>query len=94
MAMLETNATTAIASNALAPATANGPILFTFSGTRGPLNKQPTIDIWSRSDTADFVSVLHESGFGRFRVNFAAGDEWFYLINTNGCTIDLAAVDL
>lgn len=94
MAMIETNATGATLSNALTPATANGPMQFTFSGTRGPLNKNPVLEILSRSDTADFTPVLHESGFGRFRVNFVAGDEWAYVITTNGATVDFAGVDV
>lgn len=94
MAMIETNATAATLSNVLTPATANGPMMFTFSGTRGPRNLNPSIEILSRSDTADFAPVLHESEFGRFRLNFVSGDEWVYIINTNGCTVDLAAVDI
>lgn len=94
MADLVTNGTAATITNSGAPATANGPTLFTFSGTRGPLNKNAVLSIYSRSDTANYALTHQQHSFGRFQINFVSGDSWYYIIESNGCTVDLAAVDI
>lgn len=78
-----------------APRTASGSILVTVSGT-APATGQPVkVHVYSRSDSADYIETTLPVGFGRHRVNLAAGDS-YYLVTEfvdTGYSVDLAVVD-
>lgn len=92
MTMLVTNSTTALINSSGSPGTATGSMLFTFGGTLGELRQIPNLAIYSRSDTADYALTHRLSGFGRFILDLASGDNYYYEIETNGATVDLAVV--
>lgn len=75
-----------------APSTATGSVIVTFSGTRG--SQAPVLTMYSRSDTADFVPVHSTSKFGRFKVNLANADNYYFKVSVpTGSTVDLSVVD-
>ena len=69
---------------------ATGPILVTFSGTRGSTGRAPVLSVYSRSGTADYAPTYSTSKFGRFKVNLASGDDYYYMVSVESGTIDLA----
>ena len=71
---------------------ATGPIVVTFSKNS---SLTPYVDVYSRSDTADFVFTARFKDAGRFIVNLVAGDDFYFTIpvNVSPDTIDLAYVD-
>jgi hypothetical protein len=92
MTMLIT-AETADYDGSINPITAAGPVLFTLSGELTGRKKLPTLRIFSRSETAPFVGDPNVKGFQRLKVNFAAGDEYYAQVDTEGNTVSLSAVD-
>ena len=72
--------------------TANGAVVVTFSGTTGARGRQPVATIYSRSDSADYVSTHTMTAFGRIRINTDSGDELYATVNgvESDASIDLA----
>jgi hypothetical protein len=93
--MLMTNATTDYDGSGAA-ATATGSIQVTFSGSTASNKAWPTLTCYSRSDTADYVSVYSRSAPGRFRINLASGDNYYFMVTNVGASdsIDLSVVDV
>ncbi len=59
------------------PATATGSIIVTYSGTGGSGPKSLTL--MSRSDTASYVATFNQNKFGRYKVNLANGDDFYFV---------------
>lgn len=76
------------------PLTVDGPVVVTLSGTLGAIKKGPTLTMYSRSDTAEFVALHTEKGFGRFRANLAPDDECYFIVTNvrDDDSIDLSIV--
>ena len=94
MVMLMTNAT-ADYDGSGSPSAATGSVLVTLSGTKGTVRKtQPVLVMYSRSDTADFAPTFQKSGFGRFKVNLAAADDYYFTVTgvESTASIDLSVV--
>lgn len=76
----------------LAPLTAGGPVIVTFSGTKGI--HSAILTLYSRSDTAAFAPMYNSNRFERFKVNLAPGDNYYFAVTVpNGAVVDLSVVD-
>ena len=64
---------------------ATGPIIVTFSGTVDSTKKNhPVLNFYSRGGTADYVLTLQMTSFGRYKINLAAGDDFYFTANGIG----------
>lgn len=59
------------------PAIATGPIIVTYSGSGGSGPKNLTL--MSRSDTANYVATFNTSKFGRYKINLANNDNFYFV---------------
>jgi hypothetical protein len=78
-----------------APESATGAVVVTYSGTlEGKRTQTPTLTMYSRSDTADFAPTYNRTAFGRFRVNLANTDDYYFTVTgvQPGDSIDLSVV--
>lgn len=92
MTMLMTNQTTDYDGSSSPETAGNGPVIVTFSGTKG--KQSPVITMYSRSDTAAFAPMFTVNRFGRFKINLAVGDNYYFTVTVpNGATVDLSVVD-
>lgn len=77
---------------------AAGAVVVTYSGTldvRDAVSDRPILGVFSRSDTAEYSPTYsRQDGFGRFRVNLASGDDYYFtLTGVNASdSIDLSVV--
>ena len=78
------------------PSTAAGPIVVTFSGTLGASGDRPILTLFSRSDTAEFTPTYSTELFDRFRVNLAAGDNYYFKVKDvdADASVDLSVVSI
>jgi hypothetical protein len=86
------NESTTDSTSSGSPQTATGPMIFNFSGELGGLKRNPHIAIFARSGTSEFSQVYERSGFGRFKLNLANNDNYYYVVTVNGATVDLDVV--
>lgn len=89
-----TDGTDATIDGSGSPVAATGPINLTFSGTLGPRGKRPTLEIFARADGAAYAPLLHRNRFGTERLELNTGDDWYWIINTNGATVDLSSSEV
>lgn len=74
------------------PITALGPVIVTLSGTKG--NGPFHVTMMSRSDTANYTNTLSMNTYGRFKVNLANGDKYYFLAQIpSDASIDLSVVE-
>ena len=74
------------------PESSSGPLVFIVSGTPGGSNKMPEVDVLASRNGSPYVTVGIHTGFGRFRAELLHGDDFYYTIKVNGCTVSLHAV--
>lgn len=92
MTMLITNGTDDYDGSG-APLTATGAIVVTFSGSKGI--KSPVLTMYSRSDTARFAPMYQRNRYGRFKVNLANADDYYFKVTVpNGVSVDLAVANV
>lgn len=93
MTMLATNSSVNYDGTS-SPITATGPVIVTFSGTHASFG-EPSITVYTRTDTARFVNALQVSGFQRLRLDVASGED-FYIVTdniTSADSFDLSVID-
>lgn len=59
---------------------ATGPIITTLSGDLGAKQRHPVLNLYSRSDSADYVMTHQQVQLGREQVQLAPGDEFYFTV--------------